>query len=180
MTLNPTFNELYNEVADVLAGDAEHQLDDFSAGSWPDAIAALGAATAQAAVRRARRIFGRFLRTTAQGSDLDALVVNLFGPAPELARRPGELDEAYNARIDAYLQAGLLRGTTAALRWLVTQGGLVAVATGTVAEDFATGIITITVTPSTGYTGAQAVAAVAAVIDAWRPASHACNIAEAV
>lgn len=172
-----TFNELYDEVAEVLAGDPEHQLDDFSAGSWPDAIAALGAATAQAAQRRAMRYFGRFLRSTAEGSDLDALVINLFGPAPELARRAGETDEAYNARIDAYLQGGLLRGTPAALSWLVNQGGLAAVASGVVAQDYTTGIITLTLTPSAGYTSGQAVAAVEAVIDAWKPAGHAVNIA---
>lgn len=172
----PTFQELYDEVAGVLLADTEHQLDDFSPGSWPDALAALGAAMAQAAIRRANRFFGRFFRTTAEGGDLDDLIDNLFGDDPALDRLPGESDEDYNARIDDYLANGLIRGTIPALTWLVTSGGLDAVAGGVVAEDLTTGIITITVTPATGYTGAQAVAALRGIIDYWRPASHAVNI----
>lgn len=172
----PTFQELYDEVAGVLLADTEHQLDDFSAGSWPDALAALGAAMAQAAIRRANRFFGRFFRSTAEDADLDALIDNLFGDDAALDRLPGESDEDYNARIDDYLRNGLIRGTIPALNWLVTSGGLAAVAGGVVAEDLTTGIITITVTPATGYTGSQAVAALGAVIDYWRPAGHAVNI----
>lgn len=172
----PTFQELYDEVAGVLLADTDHQLDDFSAGSWPDGFTALAAAAAQAAIRRANRFFGRFFRSTAEGDDLDELIDNLFGDDPALDRLPGESDEDYTARIDDYLRNGLIRGTMPALRWLVTSGGLAAVAGGTVAEDLTTGIITMTLIPAAGYTGSQAVAAVAAVIDYWRPASHAVNI----
>jgi hypothetical protein len=88
----------------------------------------------------------------------------------------GEVDEDYNLRIDSYLADGLMRGTMRALRWLVSSGGLAAVASGAVTEDLATGIITIRLTPRVGYNLPQAVAAVAAVIDAWRPAGHAVNL----
>jgi len=172
----PTFNELYDEVAGVLIADTEHQLDDFTAGSWPDAIAALGAAQAQAAIRRANRFFGRFFRSTATGSDLDALIKNLFGPEPRLDRLTGESDEDYNARVDDYLVNGLVRGTVAALTWLLNSGGLTGVASGVVTEDLTTGLITLTVTPAAPYSSAQAVAAVKAVLDAWRPAAAPTNV----
>lgn len=172
----PTFQDLYDEVAGVLLADTDHQLDDFSAGSWPDGFTALAAAAAQAAIRRANRFFGRFFRTTAEGADLDRLIDNLFGDDAALDRLPGESDEDYNARIDDYLRNGLIRGTIPALRWLVTSGGLAAVAGGVVEEDLTTGIITMTLTPASGYSGAQAIAAVEAVIDYWRPAAHRVNI----
>lgn len=172
----PTFNELYDEVAAVLLGDPAHQLSDFTAGSWPDALAALGAATAQAAIRRANRFFGRFLRVTAEGDDLESLVDNLFGTNPALDRLPGESDEDYNLRIDDYLENGLIRGTRASLVWLVNSGGLPEVASGVVAEDFVSGVVTITVTPKAGFSSSAAAAAVVAVLGAWRSVGRAVNV----
>ncbi len=171
----PSFLELYDAAKAVITADPNHTLDDYTDGSWLDAFTGVAAGAAQGVTRYAQRQLARFFRSSATGDDLDDLVRDYFGTA--IVRLAGESDADFNARVDEYVESGLVRGTPSALQWLLDQviDGIEP-ATTSVTEDELTGIVTLNYTATSGNLVADIDTAINAVIREWRPAGRAVNL----
>lgn len=171
----PSFLDLYDAAKAVITADPNHTLDDYSDGSWLDAFTGVAAGAAQGVSRYAQRELAKFFRSSAEGTDLDDLVADYFGDA--ITRAAGESDDDFNARVDEYVENGLVRGTPSALLWMLENviAGIEP-ATSSVLEDDLTGLVTLRFTAASGSTVADVSANINAIIDAWRPAGRGVNL----
>lgn len=169
MALLPTFQSLYDDAKAYLVGNPTYEFADFSAGSWLDALTALGAIEALAVMRWAQRRFLSAFISTAEEEELDFLILDRYG----LPRLPGESDADYRARAYLYV-LNLARATPAALVYYAES--VAGVASAVVSEDFETGIPTISITPEVGGNADLIRSAVFSGLSGWRAAGRPVNV----
>lgn len=160
----PSEQDLYDEMQATVEGDGATNLVDYSSGSVLDQFTGTIATVARAIERWSLRLTGRAFVSSSTGADLDFVINDRI----DLDRQPGESDEDYQARYYDYI-AALSRGVESAWRYfLENEVEGVDPATYTLAEDFPSGTLTLTIQPLTGYTEAEIKANAEAEIDAWR------------
>lgn len=173
----PTHSELFDEMESQVLGDPNTQLNDFSTGSVLYTFATVAATSARAAMRWFSGELRNAFLGLAEGSDLDFLVTDRFGPdGPQ--RESGESDEEFLTRVYAYV-ASLIRGTGDAFEyWLLEYDGRAD--SIDIEEDFETGVTDIYVTPASSVSDVDAyIDELRADLDQWRTLNGRVNISKA-
>jgi len=98
----PNFQDLYDHFQNEVEGDGDTDLTAFGPGTLLDDFGAVAASMGQRIVRTIGRQAAKAFIATSYGSDLDYVATDRYGE--KMARKSGESDAAYKARIFEWLE----------------------------------------------------------------------------